>query len=173
MNKQLRQEVRERDEHECKFCESEENLHTHHIVPRKAGGSDKKENLMTVCASCHKVIENSQGQALKRIKNEEKKELEQEKERLEEELEDKYSFEELIEATEKGIFHTTLYVVIAHHIASDKPRYEYVGPSRYEAIEELEERDHGTMKKWAVSVDLSEILKKYESKIAEKIDRKS
>jgi len=70
MNSELRQEVRERDNHECRFCEFDDNLHTHHVIPRKAGGSDSLENLITVCASCHKTIESTQGKALKRLKNE-------------------------------------------------------------------------------------------------------
>jgi len=68
MNDELRQKVRERDNHECRFCESENNLHTHHIVPRSADGSDDLDNLITVCASCHNTVESTQGKALKRIK---------------------------------------------------------------------------------------------------------
>lgn len=30
---------------------------THHIVPARCGGSDLAENLMTVCAHCHPMIE--------------------------------------------------------------------------------------------------------------------
>lgn len=41
----------------CLFCESEENLERHHIVPRKYGGKDIDENLVRVCGSCHKKIE--------------------------------------------------------------------------------------------------------------------
>lgn len=33
------------------------SLEEHHIVPRRYGGSDRKENLVTLCASCHSAIE--------------------------------------------------------------------------------------------------------------------
>jgi len=174
MNQELRQEVRKRDDHECKFCEDTENLHTHHIVPRSAGGSDKKENLMTVCASCHSKIENSQGAALKRIKKdvreEETKDLENKVERLEEELEDKYSFEEIVKASEKRIFNTTLYVLQTPVIGSDRMKVERTTPSREEAIESLEDCNNAELKKWSVGVKLGEIIKSNESKIAKTIE---
>jgi len=43
----------------CYFC-SENNgdmLEEHHVVPRRFGGSDADENLVTVCASCHNGLE--------------------------------------------------------------------------------------------------------------------
>lgn len=33
------------------------NLERHHIVPRKFGGSDRSENLVTLCPTCHQAIE--------------------------------------------------------------------------------------------------------------------
>ena len=68
MNKELRQKVRERDNNKCRFCETEENLHTHHVIPRSVQGSDELSNLITVCQSCHNTIESTQGKALKRLK---------------------------------------------------------------------------------------------------------
>jgi len=43
----------------CYFCnENNDNmLEEHHVVPRRFGGSDADENLVTVCASCHNGLE--------------------------------------------------------------------------------------------------------------------
>lgn len=32
-------------------------LQTHHIVPRRHGGTDKDENLVKLCANCHQAVE--------------------------------------------------------------------------------------------------------------------
>lgn len=54
-----KQLVKDRDGNKCVKCDSEENLHCHHIIPWK----DKVElryeisNGMTLCASCHCSIE--------------------------------------------------------------------------------------------------------------------
>jgi len=44
---------------QCFICgDSHSNrLQTHHVVPRRYGGSDDPENLVTLCASCHQGIE--------------------------------------------------------------------------------------------------------------------
>jgi len=43
----------------CYICgESNSNvLQTHHIIPRRYGGSDRQENLVRLCANCHQAIE--------------------------------------------------------------------------------------------------------------------
>lgn len=43
----------------CYFCNenNEHMLEEHHVVPRRFGGSDADENLVTVCASCHNGLE--------------------------------------------------------------------------------------------------------------------
>jgi len=43
----------------CKFCgeADQDSLERHHIVPRRFHGSDKEENLVTLCASCHRKLE--------------------------------------------------------------------------------------------------------------------
>lgn len=43
----------------CFICgEDNDNvLQTHHIVPRRYGGSDASENLVDLCANCHQAIE--------------------------------------------------------------------------------------------------------------------
>lgn len=41
----------------CYFCNETECLEEHHIVPRRFDGSDKEENLVQVCPSCHRKLE--------------------------------------------------------------------------------------------------------------------
>jgi hypothetical protein len=43
----------------CRVC-GEDNplvLEEHHLVPDRWGGSDSEENLVTLCANCHRAIE--------------------------------------------------------------------------------------------------------------------
>jgi len=58
--------VRERDNHKCHFCKR--NVHEvcnevgggntlHHIVPKRFGGKDEPENLITICCYCHQKLE--------------------------------------------------------------------------------------------------------------------
>jgi len=44
---------------QCKFCNETDTdcLEQHHIVPRRHGGTNKEDNLVTLCASCHRKIE--------------------------------------------------------------------------------------------------------------------
>lgn len=51
----IRQEVLERDEHQCQMCgrEAPSKLHIHHIMKRKDGGTDHPDNLLTLCPQCH------------------------------------------------------------------------------------------------------------------------
>ena|GEM_PF-2070053 len=53
----LKNEVRERDGFKCAVCESELDLHVHHKIPRNLGGVHHADNLVTLCASCHAIIE--------------------------------------------------------------------------------------------------------------------
>jgi len=43
----------------CHFCseDSSSALEQHHIVPKRHGGEDTEENLVTVCATCHSKLE--------------------------------------------------------------------------------------------------------------------
>jgi 5-methylcytosine-specific restriction endonuclease McrA len=41
----------------CQICGTEEELHTHHIVPVMAGGTNEQWNRMTLCVSCHNKAE--------------------------------------------------------------------------------------------------------------------
>jgi len=43
---------------DCYFCGGGEGvLETHHIVPRRFGGSDEAENLVDLCPTCHQKLE--------------------------------------------------------------------------------------------------------------------
>ncbi len=49
--------AKQRDGMECVKCGrsgSPSSLHAHHIVPRSSGGSDRIENLATLCPTCHR-----------------------------------------------------------------------------------------------------------------------
>ena len=89
-----RPKVIERDGGKCRFCgmtneqhreEHTNGLHVHHIVPRKTGGSDRVENLITVCKECHLTLERTHERGIEEIKRsmgDRFKQLEKENERL-------------------------------------------------------------------------------------------
>jgi len=54
----VRREVLERDGHRCRSagCGSARFLAVHHKTPREAGGTNDPENLVTLCAACHRAI---------------------------------------------------------------------------------------------------------------------
>ena len=43
-------------ERKCILCGSRENLYQHHLVPRKSGGTEVKENKVYLCKSCHEDV---------------------------------------------------------------------------------------------------------------------
>ena len=48
--------VRERDNHECQNCQSDDTeavIDVHHIVPRGRGGSNRMSNQVVLCRRCH------------------------------------------------------------------------------------------------------------------------
>jgi 5-methylcytosine-specific restriction endonuclease McrA len=53
----VRREVLARDKHRCQApgCGRTRFLEVHHIVARSSGGSNKAENLTTLCAACHRL----------------------------------------------------------------------------------------------------------------------
>lgn len=52
--KQLCERVLERDRWHCQRCGSLRNLQVHHIRSRSLLGDDAEENLITLCAPCHR-----------------------------------------------------------------------------------------------------------------------
>jgi len=57
ISEKTRMEVLERDDHRCQVCDKDSNLHLHHLIKRRNGGDHSAENLITLCASCHRHIE--------------------------------------------------------------------------------------------------------------------
>lgn len=57
ISEKTREIVLERDRRECKVCKRKDSLHLHHLIKRKNGGNHNAENLITLCASCHRHIE--------------------------------------------------------------------------------------------------------------------
>ena len=47
--------VKARDGFRCRSCGSRDHLEVHHIRQRKDGGSDRPDNLVTLCHECHKA----------------------------------------------------------------------------------------------------------------------
>lgn len=43
----------------CYFCDNDNKslLEKHHIIPKRFNGSDKNQNLVTLCSNCHNKIE--------------------------------------------------------------------------------------------------------------------
>ena len=54
--KELEQDIRNRDKHECQNCRTHYRLHVHHILPREYGGDNGRSNLILVCIRCHGTI---------------------------------------------------------------------------------------------------------------------
>jgi hypothetical protein len=54
MKPEIIERVLERDGHECQECYYDEELHIHHICPSVFGGTDKLDNLITLCKTCHR-----------------------------------------------------------------------------------------------------------------------
>ena len=52
----LCEQVLVRDGWSCQFCGSRFDLHVHHIRFRSQGGPDREENLITLCAACHRKV---------------------------------------------------------------------------------------------------------------------
>jgi 5-methylcytosine-specific restriction endonuclease McrA len=48
--------IRARDSDRCARCGSSRELHVHHRVIRSQGGRDYAENLITLCAECHRWV---------------------------------------------------------------------------------------------------------------------
>jgi predicted restriction endonuclease len=48
-----RQSIKEKWNHECAYCGSDEVLTLDHIVPRSKGGSDRVTNVLCACKRCN------------------------------------------------------------------------------------------------------------------------
>jgi hypothetical protein len=74
----VRESVIKRDDHECRFCGTSEQehqeehgsgLHAHHIIPESDGGVDRASNLITVCNSCHRTLEETHAKAMSELQD--------------------------------------------------------------------------------------------------------
>jgi 5-methylcytosine-specific restriction endonuclease McrA len=54
--KKLTARVLARDGWRCQSCGRMSDLHVHHIESRGRLGSDREENLITLCAFCHRML---------------------------------------------------------------------------------------------------------------------
>ena len=52
----VKEYVRCRDGYKCRKCGSKTHLEVHHIVQRKDGGTNRPDNLVTVCHDCHVAL---------------------------------------------------------------------------------------------------------------------
>jgi 5-methylcytosine-specific restriction endonuclease McrA len=50
----MRKQARMRDGNRCRNCGATAKLSVHHIVKARNGGRDTLDNLVTLCASCHR-----------------------------------------------------------------------------------------------------------------------
>ena len=49
--------VRERDQYKCRMCKKKNvKLEVHHILERTNGGTNRPDNLITLCVECHKKV---------------------------------------------------------------------------------------------------------------------
>jgi 5-methylcytosine-specific restriction endonuclease McrA len=59
--KQARAACYERDNWTCRDCDvkcrNQVRIQAHHVIPRRLGGGDELENLVTLCAGCHRSRE--------------------------------------------------------------------------------------------------------------------
>jgi 5-methylcytosine-specific restriction endonuclease McrA len=53
--RRLHQKILARDRWRCQICGRSSALQVHHIDPRSRLGDDAEENLITLCADCHRV----------------------------------------------------------------------------------------------------------------------
>ena len=71
----LKMYVFSRDGYTCQICKRKRDadgkglkLHAHHIIYRSLGGSDRVENLLTVCTDCHTAVNHLPGGKLYELK---------------------------------------------------------------------------------------------------------
>lgn len=53
----------------CRVCDTQRAAHLHHVASKAQGGSDIRENLLPVCASCHDLIHGRSSWALAQVRD--------------------------------------------------------------------------------------------------------
>ncbi len=48
--------ILERDGWRCQHCGRRDQLQIHHLIHRSQSGADSEENLIVLCASCHRTL---------------------------------------------------------------------------------------------------------------------
>ena len=56
MLKTLAKSCFSRDDWKCRHCGNSAGLHPHHVQYKSAGGEDVLDNLLTLCAKCHRDV---------------------------------------------------------------------------------------------------------------------
>ena len=56
VSKETRRAVYARDYFRCVLCDSPRGLQIHHVIKRSQGGSNRPDNLITLCMWCHNAI---------------------------------------------------------------------------------------------------------------------
>ena len=57
----VKQAVLSRDKYTCQICkEKQKKLEVHHILPKSQGGSNRMDNLVTLCNECHHKVHNGE-----------------------------------------------------------------------------------------------------------------
>ena len=54
MKKAVKDKIFRRDNNRCLECGSKENLTIDHVIPKSKGGTDRSNNLITLCERCNK-----------------------------------------------------------------------------------------------------------------------
>lgn len=65
--RELQRQVLERDGWRCQVCGNMQNLQIHHLRFRSQSGGDVEQNLITLCAECHKQTHRSSSRLLKNL----------------------------------------------------------------------------------------------------------
>lgn len=62
--------VLDRDNHTCQICAGKDTqLEVHHIIPKSQGGSNRMENLITLCKNCHEKIHKNELKINKEVRS--------------------------------------------------------------------------------------------------------
>ena len=60
INKATKDKVWERDGHRCVICKSPFAMPNAHYIPRSKGGLGVEQNIVTLCARCHQMTDQSE-----------------------------------------------------------------------------------------------------------------
>jgi len=171
----VRPDVLERDDYECRFCgvtneqhkeDCGSSLEVHHLIPRRVEEINEKDNLITVCKSCHRTLEYTQGDLIERVyesasTSDKVEELEDKIDSLESELEQvkrernafDQTIDDMITAIEEYKPYVTVHVVHETNVRTSS--LLTVTTDEEAAFEAFKDTDnHVTMETINVSLDM-------------------